>query len=77
VTGHVRIGRGAIVGAKSVVTKDVEPAQHVTGIPAMDVEQWRESIVMLRRLPELRRTVQELEARLAALEAALPKARAE
>ena len=68
VTGHVRIGRGAIVGAKSVVTKDVESAQHVTGFPAVDVEQWRESVVVLRRLPELRRALLDLEARLAVLE---------
>jgi UDP-3-O-[3-hydroxymyristoyl] glucosamine N-acyltransferase len=68
VTGHVRIGRGAIVGAKSVVTKDVEGAQHVTGFPAVDVEQWRESVVVLRRLPELRKALLDLEARLAVLE---------
>jgi UDP-3-O-[3-hydroxymyristoyl] glucosamine N-acyltransferase len=73
VTGHVRVGRGAIVGAKSVVSKDVEPAQHVTGIPAMDVEQWRESVVLLRRLPELRKTLLALDARLSALESALAK----
>jgi UDP-3-O-[3-hydroxymyristoyl] glucosamine N-acyltransferase len=73
VTGHVRVGRGAIVGAKSVVSKDIEPAQHVTGIPAMDVDQWRESVVLLRRLPELRKALLALEVRLAALERALPK----
>ncbi len=73
VTGHVRVGRGAIVGAKSVVSKDIEPAQHVTGIPAMDVDQWRESVVLLRRLPELRKALLALETRLSALEGALHK----
>lgn len=71
VTGHVHVGRGAIVGAKSVVTKDIAPAQHVTGFPAVEVDQWRESVVLLRRLPELRRTLRDLEARLAALEEAV------
>jgi UDP-3-O-[3-hydroxymyristoyl] glucosamine N-acyltransferase len=75
VTGHVKIGRGSTVGAKSVVTKDIEAGQHVTGIPAIDVEQWREMIVLLRRLPELRREVRDLEARLAELEKREPKAR--
>jgi UDP-3-O-[3-hydroxymyristoyl] glucosamine N-acyltransferase len=74
VTGHVHVGRGAIIGAKSVVSKDVEPSRHVTGIPAIDVDQWRESVVLLRRLPELRKAVSDLEARLAALEALRPKA---
>jgi len=69
VTGHVHLGRGAVVGAKSAVTKDVEAGQHVTGIPAIPVEQWRESAVLLRHLPELRQTLRDLEARLAAIEA--------
>jgi UDP-3-O-[3-hydroxymyristoyl] glucosamine N-acyltransferase len=67
-TGHVRLGRGAIVGAKSAVTKDIDPGQHVAGIPAGDVAEWRESVVLLRRLPELRKLVAALESRLAGLE---------
>jgi UDP-3-O-[3-hydroxymyristoyl] glucosamine N-acyltransferase len=69
VTGHVHIGRGSMVGAKSVVTKDLEPAKHVTGFPAVEIDQWRESVVLVRRLPELRKALLDLEARLAALEA--------
>ena len=38
-------------------------------MPAGDVEEWREATVLVRRLPELRKAVAELEARLAALEA--------
>jgi UDP-3-O-[3-hydroxymyristoyl] glucosamine N-acyltransferase len=70
-TGHVRLARGAVVGAKSAVTKDVDAGQHVTGIPAADVSEWRELVVLTRRLPELRRTVAALEARLAGIEARL------
>jgi UDP-3-O-[3-hydroxymyristoyl] glucosamine N-acyltransferase len=68
VTGHVRLGRGAVVGAKSAVTKDVPAGQHVAGIPAGDWADWREAVVLVRRLPDLRRAVADLEARLAALE---------
>ena len=75
ITGHVHVGKGAKVGAKSVVTKDVPAGHHVTGIPAIPVEDWRESAVLLRRLPELREQVRALDARLAALEDALSKAR--
>jgi UDP-3-O-[3-hydroxymyristoyl] glucosamine N-acyltransferase len=67
-TGHVRLGRGAIVGAKSAVTKDIEAGQHVAGVPAGDLAEWRESVVLLRRLPELRKLLAALERRLAALE---------
>jgi len=51
------------------VSKDVEPGSHVTGIPAVDVEEWRESIAAIRRLPELRRLLLDLDSRLQALEA--------
>ena len=67
-TGHIRLGRGAVVGAKSAVTKDIEPGRHVTGVPAGDVADWRESVVLIRRLPDLRRAVAELERRLESLE---------
>ncbi len=70
-TGHVRLGKGAVVSAKSAVTKDVAPGQQVAGIPAGDVTVWKESAVLLRRLPELRRRLSDLEARLAALEDAI------
>ena len=67
VTGHVRLGAGAIVGAKSAVTKDIGAGEHVAGVPAGDVAAWRESAVLVRRLPELREAL----ARLAALESRL------
>jgi UDP-3-O-[3-hydroxymyristoyl] glucosamine N-acyltransferase len=70
-TGHVRLGAGAIVGAKSAVTKDIRAGEHVAGVPAVDVAEWREAAVLLRRLPEMRRALAAIEARLAALEADL------
>jgi UDP-3-O-[3-hydroxymyristoyl] glucosamine N-acyltransferase len=71
VTGHVRLGKGAIVGAKSAVTKDVAAGEHVAGVPAGDVAAWRESAVLVRRLPELRESLVRLEARLAEVETRL------
>jgi len=70
-TGHVRIGRGAIVGAKSAVTKDIPAGRHVAGIPAIDEKQWKESAVLARRLPELRKALTDLTDRLEALESQL------
>lgn len=70
-TGHVRLGRGASVLAKSAVTKDVPAGEQVAGVPAGDAEEWRELVVLVRRLPDLRRMVTGLDERLAALEARL------
>ena len=68
VTGHVRLGQGAIVGAKSAVTRSVDPGEHVAGVPAVEVSEWREATVLVRRLPQLRESLARLEARLAELE---------
>jgi UDP-3-O-[3-hydroxymyristoyl] glucosamine N-acyltransferase len=70
-TGHVHLGRGAKVGAKSAVTKSVAPGEHVVGIPAGEVTEWREGVVLIRRLPDMKKDLAELEARLTALEARL------
>jgi UDP-3-O-[3-hydroxymyristoyl] glucosamine N-acyltransferase len=67
-TGHVRLGRGATVAAKSAVTKDVGAGEHVAGIPAADAAAWREWTVLVRRLPELRQAIADLDARLKKLE---------
>ena len=71
--GHLRLGRGATVLAKSAVTKDVGAGEHVAGIPAGDAAEWREASVLVRRLPELRKTLAALESRLAAVQAALDR----
>jgi len=73
--GHVRLGKRVRVSAKSAVTKDVDDDQHIAGIPAGDVRDWRESTVLVRKLPELRKAVSDLEQRLAALEEKLSNVR--
>ena len=68
VNGHIRVGRGARVGAKSAVLQSVEPGAFVTGHPAMDHTAWRKASVVFRQLPALKKRVEELEQRIAELE---------
>ena len=70
-SGHLHLGRGVIVSAKSVVTKDIGDGKHVAGFPATDVGEWRDMVVLVRRLPELRKLLADLEARLSVLETRL------
>jgi len=44
VVDGVRIGRGSVVGAGAVVTRDVEPYSVVTGVPARPVGKRREKV---------------------------------
>ncbi len=67
VTGHVRVGRGVVANAKTGITKDVPPGTHLSGMPGWQVSEWRAAFVLVRRLPEFRRKLLELTARLDAL----------
>ena len=67
VGGHLTIGRGAVAVGQSGVTNSLDPGQMVAGYPAIDARDWRKASVVFRRLPELKRRIEELEARLADL----------
>lgn len=65
VGGHLTIGRGAVAVGQSGVTNSIEPGAFVAGYPAIDSREWRRASVLFRRLPELKRRIEALEARLA------------
>src|SRR5688572_20220023 len=67
VGGHLTIGRGSIAVGQSGVTNSLEAGEMVAGYPAIDSREWRKASVIFKRLPELKRRIEELEARLAAL----------
>jgi UDP-3-O-[3-hydroxymyristoyl] glucosamine N-acyltransferase len=73
VTGHIRIGRGAKIGAKSAVLQSVDAGGFVTGHPAIEHAEWRKASVVFRQLPTLKKRIEELEQRIAELEEKLAK----
>ena len=66
--GHIKIGKGAMVGAQSGVTKSVGAEAVVTGYPATTHTIWRRLQAMIHRLPDLFQRSKELEERVAELE---------
>lgn len=72
VGGHLTIGRGSVAVGQSGVTNSLEPGVMVAGYPAIDSLEWRKASVVFKRLPELKRRIEALEARLAALAAREP-----
>jgi UDP-3-O-[3-hydroxymyristoyl] glucosamine N-acyltransferase len=48
--GHVRVGKGSIVTAKSGVTHDLPPGSAVSGFPAFDLKEWKKASVAFRKL---------------------------
>lgn len=69
VSGHITIGKGTVATAQSGIPNSVDPGSFISGYPAITNRDWLKSSAVFRKLPELRRTIADLEARLAALEA--------
>lgn len=57
VAGHCKLGDGVIVTAQSGTHGDIEPGRMISGSPAFDHKQWRRSVAVFSRLPELARAV--------------------
>jgi UDP-3-O-[3-hydroxymyristoyl] glucosamine N-acyltransferase len=57
VAGHCKLGDGVIVTAQSGTHGDIEPGKMISGSPAFDHKQWRRSVAVFSRLPELARAV--------------------
>lgn len=70
ISGHLTIHDNAVVYAQSGIGGDVEASAVMSGSPAFDAATWRRAVTAFPKVPELLKTVRELEKRLAALEQA-------
>lgn len=68
---HVSVGNNVMVGGQSGVTSNVEDGQIVSGSPAMPHKDWLRASMVFSHLPEMRKTIKELEKKIAELEAKL------
>ena len=66
--GHIRVGRGAQIGAKSGVPRSVPAGEIVTGYPAMPQSLFRRISAYIQKLPQLFQRAKALEERVAKLE---------
>lgn len=71
VVGHIEIGDRVTATAQSGIPNSVEAGSLVSGYPAMPNRDWLKASAIFKRLPELKKSVADLEARLAQLEAQL------
>ncbi|MEO5896497.1 MAG: UDP-3-O-(3-hydroxymyristoyl)glucosamine N-acyltransferase [Vicinamibacterales bacterium] len=68
VAGHLTIGKGTIATAQTGIPNSLEPGAFVSGYPAIENREWLKASAIFRKLPELRKTVADLERRIAKLE---------
>jgi len=67
VGGHLTIGRGVVAVGQSGITNSVDAGTMVAGYPALEAREWRRAAAVFRRLPELKKRIEQLEATLAEL----------
>jgi UDP-3-O-[3-hydroxymyristoyl] glucosamine N-acyltransferase len=68
VAGHLTLGAGVIATAQSGIPSSVEAGSFISGYPAIDNREWLKASALFRRLPELKKTLADLQKRLDALE---------
>ena len=68
IAGHLTVGDNSTIAARAGVTKSIPPNSCVSGFPARPHDKEKRLKVSLMRVPELVKTVQELEQRLRKLE---------
>jgi UDP-3-O-[3-hydroxymyristoyl] glucosamine N-acyltransferase len=71
VAGHIEIGDNAMVGAQAGVIYDLPGNQGYHGSPALPQREYIRAITTLPKLPEMRKTLLDLEKRLRKMEEAL------
>jgi UDP-3-O-[3-hydroxymyristoyl] glucosamine N-acyltransferase len=68
VSGHLTIHENAVVYAQSGIGGDVDAGAIISGSPAFEAADWRRAVTAFPKLPELLKTMRQLEKRLAAIE---------
>ena len=66
--GHLVIGDGVIATGQTGIPGSVEPGTIISGSPAIENKNWLKSIAVFAKLPQVQKTVRELERRVRHLE---------
>jgi UDP-3-O-[3-hydroxymyristoyl] glucosamine N-acyltransferase len=76
VAGHLTLGKGVVASAQTGIPNSVDAGTFVSGYPAIENRDWLKSSAIFRRLPQLKKTLSDLQRRLADLESRLePKSK--
>jgi UDP-3-O-[3-hydroxymyristoyl] glucosamine N-acyltransferase len=67
-SGHLTIGDRVKVAARTAIIASIDPDTSMSGHPMMETAEWRRVHVVVRKLPQMRKQLKDLNERLAALE---------
>jgi UDP-3-O-[3-hydroxymyristoyl] glucosamine N-acyltransferase len=71
--GHLEIGDGVTATAQTGIPGSIEPGRHISGSPAVDHRVWLKTSAAFSRLPDLTRSVRDLERRVESIETNLKR----
>jgi len=71
VVGHIEIGDNVMVGAQSGVGQNLPSGQAFSGSPAFPHREWLRAVNIFQKLPEMKKTLTDIEARLKKVEQAI------
>lgn len=64
IAGHLTIGNGVMIAAQSGIGSNIPDGKIIQGSPAFDIKPYQKSYVYFRKLPELVKRIEQLEAEL-------------
>jgi UDP-3-O-[3-hydroxymyristoyl] glucosamine N-acyltransferase len=68
VAGHLTLGKGVIATAQTGIPNSVDAGSLVSGYPAIANRDWLKSSAVFKKLPELKKTIADLQRRIVELE---------
>lgn len=68
IAGHLTVHENAVLYARSAVSHDVPAGAIMSGSPAFEAREWLRAITAFPKLPEILRTMRQLERRISELE---------
>jgi UDP-3-O-[3-hydroxymyristoyl] glucosamine N-acyltransferase len=68
VTGHISIADNTMIGGRGGVVSSIDKPGVFSGLPAIPHRDWLKTSAIVSRLPEFKKTITKLEARITELE---------
>ncbi len=60
ISGHISIGNNVMIAAQSGVANSVKDNEIISGSPAFSIKDWRNSVILFKKLPELFKKMKEI-----------------
>ncbi len=60
IAGHIEVGNNVMIAAQSGVSGNIKDGEILSGSPAFAIKEWRNSVVLFKKLPELYKKLKEI-----------------